>query len=303
MQHEIPEDFTFKYPWSDATTQGAFCICVSCGEKAQASEKISEYPFRYVPRHWRIEARTRGARCPKCAKRGKFQPDFYSKYEVHISHDGELPHLHVRPRERMWMETGEDPLADVKMDDEGELNVTQPEAVKETTMEDEKMAEDSAKDIKTRAKDHFSDMGGALAMGLKLAAVNEGGEVLIDIAKEIARDSPMMEALLESPEGREVAKMLVAMTVSGMCHYTDMVPKREIVSQLMTMQMTASGFQLAAPRMKQMRGHFERLVGVSEKLAGIGERAGVQARVGAEEAEVHEAEVESIDNAKQRKQA
>lgn len=311
MQFEIPENFVFKYPWAPSTVQGAFCICVSCGEKSQCTQKISEYPFRWTPRHWHVEARTSGIRCPQCAKNNKFQPDFYAKYEVHISHDGEIPHLHVRPRERMWMDVGPQTAQQVQqIPHEGH---TATRDMKETAMDkDAEMTEASAtegstRDMKTRAKDHFGEVGSALALGVKLAAVNEGGEILLDIAKEIAKDSPMMEALLESPDGREVAKMLTALTISGMCHYTDYVPKKEVVANLMAMQMTASGFVLAGPRMKQLRKHFEKLVGVGEKLADLGEQAGAgvaaKTRVASDVEDAEEAEVESIDSAKAKKHA
>jgi hypothetical protein len=257
--------------------------------KRPADQKVSEYPFRYQPKHWHLEARTRALRCDSCTRDSRYQPKFYGKYEVHVSQEaGDLPHLHVRPRERVWFETPGTPVQVPAQTDEEQQMGEDDEMEKEGT---------TKPTVKEKAKDHFGGAGQALALGLKLAAVNEGGEILLDIAKEIAKDVPAIEALLESPEGREVAKMMVAFTVSGMCSYTDFVPKQEIVKQLMEMQMTASGFQLAAPRMGAMRKYFERLAGIGEKLAEVGEGANVmslpaaKARVASSEIDQEQEEV------------
>lgn len=305
-QYEIPEDFVFRYPWAPSTRRAAYCMCVTCGAKAQAVVSISEYPFRFIPENWHTESRTKALRCPKCVDSKTFQPDFYAKYEAHVSQgtEGSIPHLLVKPRERMWMDGAQ--MDDHEMEaSRGRLAGAEDVArsgrearravahtAGEERMADAEMGEVSSKDFKARAKDHFTEAGGALAMGLKLAAVNEGGEILLDIAKEIGKDVPMVEAMLESPEGRELAKLIAAFTVSGMCTYTDFVPKKEIVQDMMAMQMTVSGFQLAAPRMKVIRQKLQSLAGIGEKLGDIGENAGIRARVSEDEEPETEEEVE-----------
>lgn len=122
------------------------------------------------------------------------------------------------------------------------------------------------------SKSSFRDQGAealdAVGLGLKLAAANEAGEVLVDIAKELVVDSPMLQLALESPDGREVAKLLLAFLVQTGAEQTDLVPKADLVSEACKLQMTASSFTLVAPRLNKLRKHFTKLARIGAGAKG-----------------------------------
>jgi uncharacterized protein YdbL (DUF1318 family) len=103
---------------------------------------------------------------------------------------------------------------------------------------------------------------------------------MIDIAKELAKDMPMISLALSHPDGAELAKLLVAITIHSGTVHTDLIPKSEFVGHAAQLQMTASSMALIQPRLKSLRKHFLKLAEVGEQVAGF------QARVETEEEEL-----------------
>jgi hypothetical protein len=139
-----------------------------------------------------------------------------------------------------------------------------------------------------RLQRQATSVGRAVALGGQLALTNEAGDIMVDIAKEMAKDMPMVAIALEHPDGREVAKLFVALMLHTATVHTSLVPKSDFVGRAAELQMTASSMTLLQPRLKALRGHFLKLAEVGEQVA---EFSSAQARVETDE-ELAEAEAE-----------
>ena len=109
---------------------------------------------------------------------------------------------------------------------------------------------------------------GAIGYGLKLAAANEAGEIFVDVAAELAADSPFVSEFFRGEKGREVAKLLMAFLVQTGAEQTDLIPHSEFVSEACKLQMTASSFNLVAPQLHALRKHLTKLAQVGANSRG-----------------------------------
>jgi len=114
------------------------------------------------------------------------------------------------------------------------------------------------------------DITDAVGLGLKLAAANEAGEIFVDLAKEMFADSPMVQVALQSPDGKELAKFLMAVLLQTGAEHTNLLPHSDAIATVCKLQMAASTKELVGPRMNKMRKHLT-------KLAKLGAAAGAVA--------------------------
>ena len=114
------------------------------------------------------------------------------------------------------------------------------------------------------------DITDAVGLGLKLAAANEAGEIFVDLAKEMFADSPMVQVALQSPDGKELAKFLMAVLLQTGAEHTNLLPHSDAIATVCKLQMAASTKELVGPRMNKMRKHLM-------KLAKLGAAAGAMA--------------------------
>jgi hypothetical protein len=119
---------------------------------------------------------------------------------------------------------------------------------------------------KERVKRQAKAAAKAVGQGAVMVATNEFGNLALNIVKEKAATVPWLAAALEDPEGREVIKLVVALSVHTLAHQTDLMPKSEAVARVAEMQITMSSMQLIAPYAGLLRE-------LGEKFAGIGELA------------------------------
>jgi hypothetical protein len=272
----------FLYPWSATSIGRAPCKCVACGIEAPADSQISTYPHRYVPMGWRWSADTGSVHCSRC---DLSSTEFYNLHDAFVT----------RSADRIAIQTVEKTVP------------AQPEEAT-TDMDKEPMTdskghtETATQTLGDKAKGQLHELGEAASLAMKLAAVDEGGDILLDIAKELSEDLPFMEELLKSREGREFAKLTIALALHSACTYSDLIPKSDAVKGIMGLQVTASSFQLIRPRLKVLRKYVEKLAGLGEQYdfgaleSGLGNRFRVEERETKEnpEEEVPVAKVEPL---------
>lgn len=157
-----------------------------------------------------------------------------------------------------------------------------------TTTEETKPEETTKPSRKARVKQQAKEAAGAVGLGLQLAAANEAGEILVDMAKELAKDVPALQLALAHPDGREVAKLLMAFMVQTMAEQTNVVPQADAVATACKLQMAASSFTLVGPRLNKLRKHFVKLGRVGSAAAvtaGVAGAGALHARVAEGDAE------------------
>jgi hypothetical protein len=123
--------------------------------------------------------------------------------------------------------------------------------------------------FKQKAIGQAKDLGSAAALGIKLAATDEVGEMFIDLLSEFGKDYPILAAFLAAENGREIAKLLMAAGTHTMCEHTSMVPQSEFVKKAAELQVTASFETLAKPQMKNFRKTMGKLALIGQKMAEL----------------------------------
>ena len=323
----------YEAPFCSTTQEKEPCVCIVCGAIDIADKRIASYPFAYAPSGWSISSADRGLRCHGCSEQQRVHPEFALNNEVwmtvkspthHTNHRGQgdtyqivkVQRLHtavqvVQARKREGVvseaalipeETPTERLAALR----AALRNPMPPGEEE---EYDRIADDGStdapprkrrairrafpRDRRSRFRQQGSDIGNAIALGGKLAIANEAGDIMVDIAKEMAKDMPVITMALEHPDGRELAKLLVALSVHSMTAHTNLIPKSEFVGYAAELQMTASSMALFQPRLKALRQHFMKLAEVGERMA---EFSATDARIETEEeVEEREAAEEEIE--------
>ena len=110
-------------------------------------------------------------------------------------------------------------------------------------------------------------LGEAALLGGKLAAIDQAGETLLDIFKVVTSRAPALAVLLESVEGRELAKLIVASSLHAMAKNTDLIPAAAGVARVTELQVTVSTYKLVAPQLTELRVLVEKLSGLGALVA------------------------------------
>lgn len=110
-------------------------------------------------------------------------------------------------------------------------------------------------------------LGEAALLGGKLAAIDQAGETLLDIFKVVTSRAPALAVLLESVEGRELAKLIVASSLHAMAKNTDLIPAAAGVARVTELQVTVSTYKLVAPQLAELRVLVEKLSGLGALVA------------------------------------
>jgi len=257
-----------KQPFMPITRGEAnHCFCAACGSvEEQAAKKFpratEQRPTGWQPTGWSVrlvsgdnvpDGIAHVFMCPKCMQAGVDGPGstaYYDKYDMQWSSSS-----------RQWV-----PIAVANPPRRAEEAAQVPATQEEKEMTTNGAVEKTEKPgLKERAIGQAKDVGGALGLGLKLAAVDEVGDLLVDVWREFAKDNPMLLALLSDETGREFVKMTMAFGMQSMTVHTSLIPQSPFVKAAAELQMAASMEALAKPHMKS----FRRLVG---QMAVVGER-------------------------------
>jgi len=257
----------YEPPFAPVSRLGDICMCICCGAAEKSALEISAYPSKWVPPGWSINTDSKAIRCAQCKDFKRFEPEFHRNNEVWIDHQTEQearfaeikgPSAYRRHRDKHVSVRGEAPPPKVGRAQN-----------KESEMEDEIETQD-AKATPTRGerfKKQNKDAASAVGKGLLLASANEVGETLIDIAKELTSEIPAMQLVLEHPDGREVAKVIVAWALHAGTAQSNLIPQGEFVGEACQLQMTASTLALVAPRMGKIRKHLLKLAKVGKEVS------------------------------------
>ena len=278
----------YEEPFAPSTKQGSPCVCTCCGTTSSADYEISKYPHRYIPTGWSVNATNRALRCRNCRHQDKTEPVFANPHEVWVDHID--PHGAYEVRDKARITTKRTSPTDRHLIHNHQVHVQQ--LPQETLMPETETDTDSKKTRGARLKKQGKDVAGAFGAGLQLAAANEAGEVLVDIAKELTDDLPMMQIALAHPDGREVAKVIMALMLHTATEQTDIVPQGEFIGEACKLQMTASSFTLIAPRMNKVRKHLQKLAKIGERASSSAVRARVETHTDEEMEEAY-AELEA----------
>jgi hypothetical protein len=305
MESDMDMAGNYETPFAPATASGATCICVCCGAQGAANKEISQYPFRYIPKGWSVNAQNRALRCDRCVREQKTDPSFVAANDVWVDYpepqyrgDSAAVQVTVRhhhsPLRREIPHRVAQPTLQDAYDQENEIAMPDTEEIQEVPETRREAARRLGHETRTdRMKRQAKQVGGAVGQGLALAAANEAGEVFVDIAKELTSELPMMQLALEHPDGREVAKVLVALMLHTATEQTNVIPQGEFIGEACKLQMTASTFTLVGPRLNRVRKHLTKLAKIGEQTStGV-----VRARVETEDEESYaelEAELEAM---------
>lgn len=246
-------------------------VCVSCIRTASEKPRAFRAPFTGTA------AKNETARCSSCGRCGYTH---YFVVDIGLipqdwtvrTHDGALFCQQCSHGPDSFMTTYADRVT-VFRDSDGAISVREPPVppayVPYLADEPEPIpvTETKGKTMNEKMKDQMSELGGALAEGGKLAVIDEGGEIFIDIVREVAKDSPLLQMALETDDGKAVAKLLAAVCLHSVASYSTILPKPHLIKRVAQAQITVSSLKLLQPRLKRLRKHFEKLVGLGEQLA------------------------------------
>lgn len=246
-----------KHPFLAETRNiGNMGCCAACGSLARCTSRAPHNGF-YVPQDWSIRSIDDEDgqpflvytcdRCMALSVDGPSARDFYDRNN-----------LRWAPSSKAWETIPIDP----------------PVQVPAVTNEEKSMTTNGAaiekKTFKEKAVIQANEMGGAAVLGLKLAAVDEVGEMFVDILREFSKNSPMMEAILADDNLREIFKASTAALVkTAAIQSPGLVPQAELVSRACDLQITASVETLAKPQMKNFRKAMGKLALVGQRMAEI----------------------------------
>jgi len=241
---------SLKQPFLPETRNaGNVCVCAACGTQGRATVKPPT--GFYGPERW--ETRT-------------LVDDSYEKFLVYqCEHcvrsgniDGDAARRFFDTHNMIWI-SGQKIWEPIQI--EAPPTAKKEEKTAMTTSAIEKVT------LKEKAAGQAHALGGAVALGAKLATVDEIGELLVDIAKEMGKDNPLLAAALSDETGRESVKAAMAVLIHSLCTYSDMVPQGALVKRAAELQVTASAETLLKPRMRDLRKMFGQLALIGEKVA------------------------------------
>lgn len=118
-----------------------------------------------------------------------------------------------------------------------------------TPTEDKTMSNTQAEALKT-----------AVMRGAAMGAASAGGDVLLSLAENLGKDIPAVQLALQTEDGRELVKALLALAIHTLADRTEMVPKADLVKKGMEVQISASTMRLAQKHLATVFAAIPRLL-------------------------------------------
>ncbi len=151
-----------------------------------------------------------------------------------------------------------------------ETNPEQEESIvdEDKAAEDEYEDENEAEGLFDILKGQLSDIGEGVALGGKLVATNQAGELMLRIASRIAAKAPesFIARMLEDEDGREAAKLATAFLIHSIGTYAPLPKGKEALRAIAKLQFAASTFILGNKYGGLIMGEIEELIGLGEKV-------------------------------------
>tara|TARA_R100000656_G_scaffold104176_1_gene76026 strand:+ start:55474 stop:56970 length:1497 start_codon:yes stop_codon:yes gene_type:complete len=141
-------------------------------------------------------------------------------------------------------------------------------AAENTEMEESEMKETLGQRIKSSTK----SSGRAAIRGGVMAGIHEAGEVILDLGKHVLGDVPMLDIMLDHPDGREALKAFTAYLVSvNSPMFAAFVPgvSATQLQQVADMVIENSTYELAKPRLAYIRESMLKLGEASKLLSAV----------------------------------
>jgi len=284
----IPRAFlppTFGSPAKCAGCGAGSVYSPAAGEKTWQEIRVADSDLRYfVPSSWSLDGHSGVMNCDVCRERTPsldagiyFDVDFnagrgpggwdsFDARELLVSHPL-LTRDRILEARRAEMGVVNANKTAAKADRTRDLlSDDREEEIEEE--EEEAVPASKKPTVGKKIKGQAFEIGAAAALGVKLAAVDQAGEVMLDVAKQLSKSVPILADMLESPDGRELAKLLVALMLHSTATYAPgIVPKHEFVKRVAELQMTTATFKLLGPRLGELRQYLQSLASIGEQIA------------------------------------
>lgn len=263
----------FLAPFTPATRPGTV-ICVSCGDHDHATDKISEYPTRYLPCQWTVDGTDQAVRCRTCSRpsdpsgRGRSYA-FWLTNTVLLRSDGSFhsvprtlpPNLHLQLLHRLT--NVEAALVDV-IEQGRKENVMMSEPKNESSPA-------TTPTLKNKAVGQAKDLGGAVMGAGQMILVNQSGEILLRMARKVAaKGGPLGEwiaPLLEDEDGREFAKLIMALVLHSVGTYAPLPKGGDALRKIGHIQTQTSTFVLGNKYIGIIMAELGELMALGDQLS------------------------------------
>lgn len=127
----------------------------------------------------------------------------------------------------------------------------------------------------TPIKEQGASLLSAIGNGVKLASVNQGGEVILAMAEKMFGDSPLTAYLLSSESGRELVKMAMASAIHTIAASAPEVAGSKTLEDVAKLQLTFSTSALSTKFFTSCREEIAFLVKHGEQFGAAAAMAGV----------------------------
>jgi len=162
------------------------------------------------------------------------------------------------------------------------LTVSQQPPKKEEPMAiDKATAAPARRTEMTPIKEQGASLLSAIGNGVKLASVNQGGEVILAMAEKMFGDSPLTAYLLSSESGRELVKMAMASAIHTIAASAPEVAGSKTLEDVAKLQLTFSTSALSTKFFTSCRDEIAFLVKHGEQFGAAAAVAGVAPLTGA----------------------
>ena len=164
----------------------------------------------------------------------------------------------------------------------------QSPAKKEDPMANDTKTAPTRRTEMTPIKEQGASLLSAIGNGVKLASVNQGGEVILAMAEKMFGDSPLTAYLLSSESGRELVKMAMASAIHTIAASAPEVAGSKTLEDVAKLQLTFSTSALSTKFFTSCREEITFLVKHGEQFGAAAAVAGVAPLTGAVVAKARE---------------
>lgn len=269
-----------KNPYSPTTIVGTPCWCANCGTVAYA-DVAAPLPAQggKKPANWlSVIVKINEADvllCPQCLNKRPYATGFRDAYSA--GWNGANARWEFAPRTTAEKKRDSEEInTTIQPIDEGKNMSENGSGTKGVYLSDSIRAPEESDpgqpSLTAKAMEQFAELGGAMALGGKLALVDQGGEVMLNIARNIAKKTgnPAITAALETPEGREAVKVLIALGIHSVGTYAPtLLPASKGLKRLAADQVTVSSFKLGVVIAKELAPMLQELATLGDQLEAL----------------------------------
>jgi len=254
---------TSRYRPVLSSQSGWACICVICGARESAHVQMPDGKLR--PVGWRADY-DGWFRCPSCySKDLGLRPSGYSVglRTSSISDDVMIfvPSLSAIEQ----VDVARSAARQSHFESWCKPTEPEPQPSPEPQKEETKMTTENKRTAKETAVAGMKEAGSAMSLGFQLATVKATGDKLLNLAQKVGKDQPWVQAALQSDQGREVLKIVMAGLVQQAVMHT-MPTEAKTVQRVCSLQITSSTAILAAPLLSELMDLITSFASIGKQL-------------------------------------